>query len=112
MAADFEITEKAEGIALTFEIKDEDGDVDDLTAYTNVRFIISEIDFSANVQNKTQADPQIAVTALGILTWTPDAATPAPVFGKYLIQIFRESAGINKPTRKWTLDCSREATKA
>lgn len=110
MATDVTIAENLEGKAVSFIVRNEDGSLDDLTTYNTVRFIIAKTDYSAGVLvNRTQADAEITVDASGKLTWTPSAAFPGPAFGKYLVQIIRVNAGVDKPTMTWTLEALRRA---
>lgn len=110
MATDVTIAENLEGKPVSFIVRNEDGSLDDLTSYTTVRFLISKIDYSAGVLvNRIQTDAEITVDAAGKLTWTPSAAFPGPAFGKYLAQVIRTSAGVDKPTVTWILEAVRRA---
>ncbi len=111
MAKDIMITEGMEGQSITFNINDEDGDPDDLSTYTTVRMVWSPADFSASTLNLTQAAAEIDIATLGKLKFTPSAANPIPVFGDYIVQIFRESSGVNKPTIRFSVRASQEAQK-
>lgn len=110
MATDVVIEELLQGKPVSFIVRNEDGSKDDLTSYTTVKFLISKIDYSAvPLVDLTQADAEIVVTADGKLTWTPSATNPGPAFGKYLVQIIRISAGVDKPTVTFTLEARRRA---
>ncbi len=112
MASDLIVPELTFGITIPIEIRDDDGKLDDLSVYTIVRMVIGEIDFSANVQNKTLGDAELALGTTGILNWSPTSMNKTPAFGKYFLEVFREAANVNKPIKKFTLECTREATKA
>ncbi len=109
MASDITIKELIQGITIPIEIRNDDGTLDDLSIYTTVRLVISEIDYSANVLNITLTDASLALGPLGILNWTPDATDPGPAFGKYWLQVIRTSSGVDKPTVKFTLTATRRA---
>ena len=111
MVSDLISAEKAFGITIPILINDDNGDPDDLTVYTTVRFVISSIDYSTNLLNHTLAVAELALGAIGILNWSPTSANPTPVFGKYWIQVFREAGNVNKPVKKFTYETTREATK-
>lgn len=113
MANDIQLIEGEFGSPVSFEILDENGDSDDLTVYTTVRFVISQMDYSANLRNHVQTDNEIdtSLFSSGILRYTPTSTNPVPAFGHYWIQIFRELATVNKPVRKFSLLVTREATK-
>lgn len=110
MASDITIRELIQGITIPIEIRDDAGDLDDLTVYSTVRLLISQIDFSANLLNLTvAADASLALGTLGILNWTPDATKPGPVFGKYWLQVIRIGTGADRPTKLFTLEVVRRA---
>ncbi len=110
MASDITIAELLQGVTIPITIKKDDGTLDDLSVYTTVRLVISQIDFSAvPLLNLTLADASLALGALGVLNWTPDATDPGPAFGKYWLQVIRTAAGIDKPTVKFTLEVTRRA---
>lgn len=110
MASDITIRELIQGVTVPITIKNDDGSLDDLTLYTTVRLVISQIDFSAvPLINITLTDTSLALGALGILNWTPNATTPGPAFGKYWLQVIRTSTNVDKPTKLFTLEVVRRA---
>ena len=111
MAKDIMVGEGMQGQSITFNINDEDGEPDDLSVYTTVRMVWSPGDFSANTINLTQAATEIDIATLGKVKFTPSASNPIPVFGDYIVQIFRESAGINKLTVRFSVRVTQEAQK-
>lgn len=92
-----------EGFSIT--INKADGTPDDLTAYTAVRLVISDMQYtSPPVRNHLASSGNFSVDALGHALYTPTSANPVPPFGKYYIQIFRETTGsVNIPTQKYSL---------
>jgi len=111
MAKDILVTEGMQGQTITFNINDENGDPDDLSVYADVRMVWSPGDFSSNSINLTDGAAEIDIATLGVLKFTPSASNPIPVFGDYIVQIFRESAGVNKPTVRFSARVTREAQK-
>jgi len=111
VVSDLITAEKAFGITIPIQINDDNGDPDDLTVYSAVRFVVSAIDYSSNILNHTVADAELSLGAIGILNWSPTSANKTPVFGKYWIQVFREAGNVNKPIKKFTYETTREATK-
>lgn len=111
MAKDIMVGEGMTGQSITFSIDDETGQPDDLSVYTNVRMVWSLADFSANTLNLTQAAAEIDIATLGKLKFTPTTANPIPVFGDYIVQIFREGTDTNKPTKRFSVRVTQEAQK-
>jgi len=111
MVYDIQLIERLFGkAAFTLTINDENGDPDDLTAYTTVRLVISLTDRSAvAARNHTQSDAEITITALGKLTYTPSTGNPVPGSGVYDVEVFRESVSEHLPVKKFSLLIIREA---
>ncbi len=105
------VTEGMAGDTITFNINNSLGQPDDLSVYTNVRMVWSLADFSANTLNLIQTDSEIDIATLGKLKFTPTTANPIPVFGDYIVQIFREGTDLNRPTVRFSARVTQEAQK-
>lgn len=111
MAKDYMLVQGLQGEEIIFEVFDEAGLPDDLTAYTTVRLVMALADFSANTFNLAQTDSEIDIAEVGKLKFTPSSANPIPTFGDYIFQIFREGTNINKPTPRFSCRVTREIIK-
>jgi len=112
LTSDLQLVNGQFGDTIQFLILKADGQPDDLTVYPTVKFVLSTIDFSTNIFNLDESEPEIDDTLFsqGILGWIPSASKPVPTNGDYWIQIFRESLTQNKPVRKFFLQVTRGAT--
>lgn len=112
MTSDIQLVNGQFGDTIQILILKVDGTPDDLTVYSNVKFVLSTIDFSTNIYNLDKSAPEIDETLFseGILGWIPSSNKPVPAQGDYWIQIFRESNTQNKPVRKFFLQVTRGAT--
>jgi len=87
----------------TLLINDNDGNPDDLTAYTSVKLVISDMRYSI-IKTHITPDPEIQIDANGIFKYKPTSSNPVPLAGKYYVQIFRKLTPTqNFPTRKQSL---------
>ena len=112
MTSDIQLVNSQYGDSIQILILKVDGTPDDLTVYSNVKFVLSTIDFSTNIYNLDETAPEIDTSkfAEGILGWVPSEVKPVPAQGDYWIQIFGESLTQNKPVSKFFLQVTRGAT--
>ena len=110
MAADFTLIAQQFGDDIDFFIRNESGELDDLTVYSDVRILVSTADFSSIVRDHPSTDPENITTnySTGQITWRPSAENAVPVHGFYWISIIRQSANVKKPVRKFFLEIVRE----
>ncbi len=111
MVYDVELVAEAFGPeeGFTITINKADGDPDDLTAYSNVRMVISDMQYtSPPVRNHLASSANFSVDAFGNALYTPTSTNPVPPVGKYYLQIFRETTGsLNVPTQKYSLQITQ-----
>lgn len=112
MAADITLIEGQYGEEIDFTITKEDGSIDDLTIYDDVKIILSTSDFSSNVYNHSTIDPENISTqySIGIISWKPSQTNPVPAFGFYWLQIIRIDVTSSKPVKKIFLEVVRGVT--
>ena len=106
MVYDIELVEGAYGPDEGFSIiiNDVNGIPDNLTAYTTVRLVISDVIYtSPPIRNHIQLDDEFSVDSQGVAKYLPTDANPVPTFGKHYIQIFRTDTTKNIPTQKYSL---------
>lgn len=114
MASDLQLIEGETSNAIQFNLQDAQGNPDDLTAYAEVRLVISTQDYSSNVYNIIKANGEMDTSqfALGILKWIPSIGRPVPVAGFYWLQILREVTGATDPVpiRKYFVEVVKRVT--
>jgi len=100
MTSDMEINANAYGDNIPFTIKNEDGSLDNLAAYSSVTLKIATPDFSSTPINQQLTD----FPSTGVANWKPSSGQLAALTpGKYLAIINREAANLRRPTLMFSI---------
>lgn len=113
MASDLQVPALASGMTIPIgPILKDDGTLEDLTTFDEIRLLIEDFDHTASVLNKVLADPEISINSLdsSILDWTPTSTNKTPAEGFYWLVIIRETTvgTLKHPARRQFLQCTKE----
>jgi len=113
MASDLQVPALASGMTIPIgPILKDNGDLEDLTTFDEIRLLIETFDHVTSTLNKVLGDAEISIdgTDSSILNWTPTNTNKTPAEGFYWLVVVRETTvGLLKhPARRQFLQCIKE----
>jgi len=105
LSSDIVIPPGLDGDIVQITVFNEDGTVDDLTAYLSVTLTVKSADFTSTPVSGL--DVTAASNADGTIDWDPNGALTTP--GKYWVIVKRIATNVDRPSPKISLEVTQQS---